>query len=305
MGVVYAAHDRVLNRAVAIKMIREAGADAAARARLLREARACASVNHPNVCQVYEVGEEDDQVFIVMERLQGESLASRVRRGPLPLSEAVSVTLAILAALEALHQRGLVHRDLKPSNVFLTPHGVKLPDFGLARPMQSAVTDTRTAVTSSGFAAGTPQYMAPEQFVDPSADARADVFAAAATLFEMLAGKPAFAGPTLVQVMHAVLYTHPPALAGSGCRVPRLQPAGCRERLALRSGVADRALDAGRRALRHRRRRLHPHRRGSRRRHRPDRNRAARGRPAPRHQSAGRGAGRHGDLVATLPGAAG
>jgi serine/threonine protein kinase/tetratricopeptide (TPR) repeat protein len=215
MGVVYAAHDRLLNRAVAIKMIREAGADAPARARLLREARACASVNHPNVCQVYEVGEEDDQVFIVMERLQGESLASRVRRGPLPLSEAVSVTLAILAALEALHQRGLVHRDLKPSNVFLTPHGVKLLDFGLARPMQSSVADTRTAVTSSGLAAGTPQYMAPEQFVDPSVDARADVFAAAATLFEMLAGKPAFAGPTLVQVMHAVLYTHPPALAGS------------------------------------------------------------------------------------------
>src|SRR6185295_14266958 len=135
MGVVYAARDEQLSREIAIKMIRDPNAGAEARERLWREARALASVNHPNVCQVYEVGEESGEIFLAMELLAGESLAARIARGPLPLPQALEILLGILAALEALHRRDIVHRDLKPTNVFLTDHGVKLLDFGLARPL--------------------------------------------------------------------------------------------------------------------------------------------------------------------------
>ena len=142
MGVVYAARDERLERIVALKTMSmrdgsttsSPGGDETARKRFWREARAAASVNHPNVCQIYEIGEDDGQLFIAMELLEGEALADRLRRGPLSVSEAVPVALGMLAALSALHARGIVHRDLKPSNVFLTPHGVKLLDFGLARP---------------------------------------------------------------------------------------------------------------------------------------------------------------------------
>src|SRR5687767_188215 len=134
MGVVYAARDERLERTVALKTIASAGGDETARKRFWREARAAASVNHPNVCHLYEIGEDLGELFIVMELLQGEALAERLRRGPLSVAEALPIGLEVLAALSALHARGIVHRDLKPSNVFLTPHGVKLLDFGLARP---------------------------------------------------------------------------------------------------------------------------------------------------------------------------
>src|SRR5712692_2360743 len=119
MGVVYAAYDDQLDRAVAIKVIRRPGAADQSQERLRREARAAASVNHPHVCQIYEVGVEDGELFIAMELLEGESLATRLRRGPLPFEETVQLTLEILDALEALHRRGVIHRDLKPANVFL------------------------------------------------------------------------------------------------------------------------------------------------------------------------------------------
>ena len=130
MGVVYAAHDERLGRPLAIKMIRGA-ADPDARERLYREARAAASVNHPAICQLYEIGEDGDELFLAMELLQGESLAARLARGPMPVHEAASTALGILTGVDALHRQALVHRDLKPTNIFLTPHGIKLLDFGL------------------------------------------------------------------------------------------------------------------------------------------------------------------------------
>jgi eukaryotic-like serine/threonine-protein kinase len=214
MGIVYAARDERLERTVALKTISSLADGDTARKRFWREARAAASVNHPNVCQIHEIGEDAGTLFIAMELLEGESLADRLRRGPLRVSEAVPIALGILAALSALHSRGLVHRDLKPSNVFLTPHGVKLLDFGLARP-EPAGSDTAPALTRTGVVIGTPHYMAPEQAMGEVVDARSDLFAAGAILFEMLAGRPAFGGRTIVDVLHATLHEQPPALSGS------------------------------------------------------------------------------------------
>ena len=133
MGVVYSAYDEQLGRAIAVKAMSSLDGDDTARKRFWREARAAASINHPNVCQLYEVGDERGRLFIAMERLEGETLTERLRRGPLSLEESLPIGLGMLAALQALHSRGIVHRDLKPSNMFLTRHGVKLLDFGLAR----------------------------------------------------------------------------------------------------------------------------------------------------------------------------
>ena len=213
MGIVYAARDERLERTVALKTMSSVASDEAARKRFWREARAAASVNHPNICQIYEIGEDDGELFIAMELLEGQSLAERLRRGPFSVSEAVPVGLGILSALAALHARGIVHRDLKPSNVFLTPHGVKLLDFGLARPEPSL--SAATGVTRTGLAMGTPRYMAPEQVTGDPFDARSDLFATGAILFEMLAGRPAFSGRSVVEILHATLHEQPPALTGS------------------------------------------------------------------------------------------
>jgi serine/threonine protein kinase/tetratricopeptide (TPR) repeat protein len=213
MGVVYAAWDDRLDRAVALKMIRGTVSDPAAPERLRREARAAASVNHPNVCQLYDVGSEDGQFYIAMELLEGESLASRLAEGPLPLKDAVSVALSTLSALDALHARGLIHRDLKPSNIYLTPHGVKLLDFGLARPIALDERDAR--LTQTGMLLGTPRYLAPEQLSGQPADHTGDLFAAGAVLYEMMTGRPAFTGRTVPELVHAIVYEHPPALGGS------------------------------------------------------------------------------------------
>jgi serine/threonine-protein kinase len=174
MGVVYAARDERLGRLVALKTIRPAAGDAEARERLRREARAAASVNHPNVCGIYEVGEADGELYVAMEHLVGETLAERLGRGALPLPEAAAVARDVLAALEAMHARGIVHRDLKPGNVFLTPHGAKVLDFGLALPMEGPLAQPADRITLPGAVLGTPGYMAPEQFtgedVGPTAD---------------------------------------------------------------------------------------------------------------------------------------
>ena len=214
MGVVYAARDDRLERTIALKTLPSLSGDETARQRLWREAKAAASVNHPNVCQIYEIGEDAGRVFIAMELLEGESLAERLRRGPLSASESVPVGLGMLSALSALHARGIVHRDLKPSNVFLTPHGVKLLDFGLARPELDGSFGAAAGLTRTGIVMGTPRYMAPEQVAGEAIDARADLFAAGAILFEMLAGRPAFNGRTIVEILHATRYEQPPALTG-------------------------------------------------------------------------------------------
>jgi TolB-like protein len=218
MGVVYAARDERLERPVAVKTMSSLVGDETARKRFWREARAAASVNHPNVCQLYEIGEDGGELFIAMELLEGEALAERLRRGPLSVSETLPIGLGILAALAALHARGIIHRDLKPSNVFLTPHGVKLLDFGLARmtdPELARSFSSLTELTRAGMVMGTPRYMAPEQVTGEAIDARSDLFAAGAILFEMLAGRPAFGGRNVVEILHATLYEQPPALTGS------------------------------------------------------------------------------------------
>ncbi len=215
MGVVYAAHDERLQRTVALKTVSALADDQDAHKRFWREARAAASVNHPNVCQIYEIGEHDGVLFIVMELLEGQTLSERLGLGALKSPEAISIALGVLAALSALHGRGIVHRDLKPSNVFLTPHGVKLLDFGLARPEFDSAFDPTAELTRPGVVMGTPRYMAPEQISGDSVDGRTDLFAVGAILFEMLAGRPAFTGRTFVEIIHATRYEQPPALTGS------------------------------------------------------------------------------------------
>ena len=243
MGIVFAARDERLERPVALKMMSAAlaGGDDTARQRFWREARAAASVNHPNVCQIHDIGEDAGTLFIAMELLEGESLSDRLRAGPMPLSEATPIAFGMLAALSALHGRGLIHRDLKPSNVFLTPHGVKLLDFGLARPELTGPTRSGVALTRSGMLIGTPRYMAPEQALGEPVDARSDLFSAGAILFEMLAGRPAFGGATVVDVLHATVHEQPPALTGS----PAIAAADRVIRRALAKRPADRFSSAG------------------------------------------------------------
>ena len=215
MGVVYRARDERLGRDVALKMIQSPTVDERARQRFWREARAAASLSHPAICQIHEVGEDDGELFIAMELLEGETLAGRISRGPLPLSDAVPMVLTVLGALGALHRRGLVHRDLKPSNVFLTPHGVKLLDFGLARSTVTADGQTDVALTLPGTITGTPRYMAPEIILGRASDTRADLFAVGVVLFEMLTARPPFGGNTFAEIVHAVAYEQPAVLAGS------------------------------------------------------------------------------------------
>ena len=218
MGIVYVARDERLKRVVALKTISSLARDESARKRFWREARAAASVNHPNICQLYEIGEDHGELFIAMELLEGESLAARLERGAVHVPELIPVGLGMLAALSALHDRGVIHRDLKPSNVFLTPHGVKLLDFGLAQTTDSDAAPSFGSVadlTRTGMVVGTPRYMSPEQMTGQPMDGRSDLFAAGAILFEMLAGRPAFDGRNVVEVLHATLHEQPPALTGS------------------------------------------------------------------------------------------
>jgi TolB-like protein len=182
------------------------------------KARAAASVSHPHACQIFEIGEDTGRLFIAMELLDGEPLSERLKRGPLPVAEALRLGREMLSALDALHAQGVVHRDLKPSNVFLTPHGTKLLDFGLARPLPTdsgGPLSLESGLTRSGLMLGTPRYMAPEQILGDAIDARTDVFAAGAVLFEALAGRPAFPGTKAIDVLQATLHEQPPALAGS------------------------------------------------------------------------------------------
>ena len=215
MGIVYAAEDPSLGRRVALKTITHS--DEESRQRFRREARAAASVSHPHACQIFETGEDTGRLFIAMELLDGEPLAERLKRGPLALAEALSLGREMLGALDALHAKGVIHRDVKPSNVFLTSHGTKLLDFGLARPLASdsgGALSLEGDLTRSGLIVGTPRYMAPEQVLGDPIDARTDVFATGAVLFEALAGRVAFPGTKAVEVMHATLHEQPPALAG-------------------------------------------------------------------------------------------
>ena len=216
MGEVYKATDTRLDRTVAIKVLpAHVAADPDLKQRFEREARTISSLNHPHICTLHDIGSQDGIDFLVMEYLEGETLAERLAGGPLPLSEAVQQTLVILSTLEAVHRRGLIHRDLKPANLFLTPHGLKLLDFGLARPINPALSATTAKMTQAGTVLGTPQYLAPESLHGQPVDARADLFAVGTVLYEMLTGQPPFKADSLAALIHAVAHERPAALTGS------------------------------------------------------------------------------------------
>ena len=219
MGVVYEAFDERLERRVALKLIKTGVMDPTMRARFWREARTAAAISHPNVCQVFDVGDAEGVTFLAMELLEGQSLAQRLVAGPLPVPETVNVALGLLAALETLHEKQLVHRDVKPANLFLTPHGVKLLDFGLTMYSQAGpAADTRAvtgeALTMPGVVLGTPSYMAPEQIRGDALTPATDLFAVGAMLFEMLTGKRAFERSSTLETLRAVEIANPPALTG-------------------------------------------------------------------------------------------
>ena len=167
------------------------------------------------VCQLYEIDEDGGGLFLTMELLEGEPLSERVAKGPLPAREAVQTALSVLSALAALHRKGIVHRDLKPSNIFLSTHGVKLLDFGLARPLLGSEAPSDERLTVPGMLLGTPSYMAPELIEGGSGDARSDLFTLGIVLCKMLAGKRPFRGDSVFEVARAIVHDEPPALGGS------------------------------------------------------------------------------------------
>src|SRR6476619_1133958 len=198
MGEVYKARDTRLDRTVAVKVLPEHIAKREdARARFEREARSVASLNHPNICVLHDIGSHEGAGYMVMEFMEGETLAARIEKGALPLDQALRFAVQIADALDRAHRAGVTHRDVKPQNIMLTRDGVKVLDFGLAKsmPKPGPAEDTLTApLTSEGTVLGTPQYMAPEQLEGKEADARSDIWAFGAVLYEMVTGLKAFQG---------------------------------------------------------------------------------------------------------------
>src|SRR3989475_8928749 len=223
MGEVYRARDTRLDRLVAVKVLLEAVLqDPGRRQRLEREARAVSSLSHPNICALHDVGHQDGVDYLVMELLEGETPAGRMAKGHLPPEQALRHAVEIAGALDAAHRQGVVHRDLKPGNIMLTRTGAKLLDFGLARADPEAApgisglsaTPTHTRpLTAEGTIVGTVQYMAPEQLEGKPADARTDLFAFGAVLYEMVPGRKAFQGKSQASLIAAILASEPPPLA--------------------------------------------------------------------------------------------
>jgi serine/threonine protein kinase len=230
MGEVYGARDSRLGRSVAIKVLPgHLSTDERLRQRFEREARALAALSHPHICTLHDIGHENGVSFLVMERLEGETLVARLTRGPLPPAEAARLGTEIADALHQAHRRGVVHRDLKPANVMLTGGGVKLLDFGLAvapldlpgTPAGGPTELTRSQpLTTAGTILGTVPYMAPEQLEGREADARTDIFALGSVLYEMVAGRRAFGGGSPASVIAAILTAEPPRLATIHPHVP-------------------------------------------------------------------------------------
>ena len=220
MGEVYRALDTRLHRSVAVKLLPAAFAESADRLRRFeQEARVAATLNHPNVMAVFDVGVDGGIPYVVLELLEGQTLATVLRQGPLPLRKATDLATQIALGLAAAHAKGIVHRDLKPDNIFVTPDGrAKILDFGLAKLIESpdayaGVTHlATTTLTGAGLVLGTAGYMAPEQVRGEAADHRADIFAFGAVFYEMLSGHRAFAGDSSVERMTAILKQDPPAL---------------------------------------------------------------------------------------------
>ncbi len=222
MGEVYRARDTRLDRIVAIKVLPEGFLhDPGRRQRLEREARTVSGLSHPHISTLYDVGHQDGVDYLVMEYLEGETLAARLQKGPLPLDQALRHAMEIAGALGAAHRQGIVHRDLKPGNIMLTPVGAKLLDFGLAKmshdpppgyDASTAPTAVREPQTRAGAVVGTPAYMSPEQAQGKTVDARTDVFAFGLLLYEMLTGRRAFGGHSDAQALAAILRDTPPPI---------------------------------------------------------------------------------------------
>src|SRR5664279_1172803 len=225
MGEVFRAKDSRLGRQVAIKVLPgHLAANAEARERLRREAQSAASLDHPFICKVFEIGEADGSLFLVMELLTGETLFERLRAGRLPLAEALRIAREVGEAIEEAHKNGFLHRDLKPANVMLTQGHVKVMDFGLARQFSSAAPSiidigsaptiaAKPALTAQGAIVGTPDYMSPEQVRGAHLDQRSDLFSFGILLCEMLAESNPFRRDSVTETMAAIL-RDPPNLAG-------------------------------------------------------------------------------------------
>jgi Tol biopolymer transport system component len=216
MGEVYRARDTRLERTVAVKILpAQFSSDPVRKQRFEREAKTISSLNHPHICVLYDVGHHDGMDFLVMECVEGETLAKRLEKGPLPLDQVLKYGAQIADGLDKAHRSGVVHRDLKPGNIMLTPTGAKLLDFGLAKPAAAPVsaatlTAVRTApVTEEGTIVGTFQYMSPEQVEGKEVDGRSDIFSLGAVLYEMVTGKRAFEGKSQLSVASAILEKEP------------------------------------------------------------------------------------------------
>jgi eukaryotic-like serine/threonine-protein kinase len=234
MGEVFRARDTRLDRTVAIKILSQhLSSNADLKQRFEREAKSISSLNHPRICQLYDVGSQDGMSFLVMEYLEGETLADRLKKGALPLDQVLKIGMEIAEALDKAHRAGIVHRDLKPGNVMLTKSGAKLMDFGLAKAsggvagaqsaaplLSAAVTLTSpipqaSPLTAAGAIMGTVQYMSPEQIEGKEADARSDIFALGAVLYEMATGQRAFEGKSQLSVASAILEKDPPSISAA------------------------------------------------------------------------------------------
>ena len=221
MGEVYKAKDTRLGRTVAVKVLPAAlSEDAELRERLEREAKTISSLSHSHICALYDVGKEGATDYLVMEYLEGETLSARLGRGVLPMEQVLRYGTEIADALDKAHRQGIVHRDLKPGNVMLTKSGVKLLDFGLAKPVASIASKgtstalpTQADLTREGTILGTFQYMAPEQVEGKEADARTDIFSLGAVLYEMATGKKAFSGATQASLISSILRDEPPSIS--------------------------------------------------------------------------------------------
>lgn len=225
MGEVYLAEDTKLGRKVAIKILpNHSFAGEQANKRLLREAKAAATLDHPNICTVHEAGEEEGRSFIVMQYVEGETLDVLMRRKRLSLSESLSIACEVAEALAEAHAHGIIHRDIKPSNIIITARGqAKVMDFGLAKVLATAAeseAETQSLLTTPGAIVGTMPYMSPEQIRGEQVDPRSDIFSLGVVLYEMLSGKRAFMRDTPTETIAAILKDDLPRLAATGIQVP-------------------------------------------------------------------------------------
>ena len=213
MGEVWRAEDTRLLRPVAIKILSEKIAnDPEWKARFLREARTVAQMNHPNIATIYSIEQEGDTLFIAMELVEGESLASVLARGPIPPRDTVRIVSRVAEALAEAHDKGIVHRDVKPDNIVVAKRTVKVLDFGIAKQTNPGAMDSKT-LTQGGMIVGTPYYMSPEQALGRTVDARSDIFSLGVVMYEMLAGKRPFDGESITETMMNIIMHEPTDIA--------------------------------------------------------------------------------------------